>query len=314
MLNFRWTLGLGIGLSGLLWNAVCNRTFAQSVQNAATEQGRLVATEAADDTWLKHLTFCASFDHGIDADYSLGDKRIHTAEDLNRKRSTPGNLIAEVNVIPNSGRHGGALSFTKKTRQSLFYWATAIGYRSQDWSGSLSVWMKLDPNKDLRPGYCDPVLLTDKQWDQSALFVDFDKDLPRDFRLGVFPDYQVWNPSAMPWEKIPVAERPMVVVKQPPFSAEQWTHVCFTWQNANLADDGPGVAKLYLNGQLHGSHQRVLRYTWQPDQAAIMLGIHYIGLMDELATFDQALTDGQVAALYNLPSGLTAHLPTGQTQ
>lgn len=263
---------------------------------------------------LSHLTFLASFDHGLDADFSRGDRRIHTAKDLNRKQSSPGNSIESVGIADGEGRYGNAVRFSKKTSKSSFYSAQSIGYRSENWSGTLSVWMKLDPDNDLKPGYCDPILLSDKQWDQSAIFVDFDKDLPRDFRLGVFPDYKVWNPKETAWDDIAVVDRPMIVVKQPPFSADQWTHVCITWEDANLPDDGPGKATLYLNGKSQGSHSQVMRYSWQTEQAALMMGIYYIGLMDELAVFDAALTEADVMKLYELPEGLATALARSQTR
>ncbi len=93
-------------------------------------------------------------------------------------------------------------------------------YRSEDWSGTISFWMRLDPDKDLQPGYCDPLQVTQFAWNNGSFFVDFDKDLPRDFRLGVFSDLKFWNPENIDWEKLPVEKRPMVTVKKPPFSRE----------------------------------------------------------------------------------------------
>jgi Domain of Unknown Function (DUF1080)/Concanavalin A-like lectin/glucanases superfamily len=263
-----------------------------------------VTEESNLATLKKHLTFLASFDQGFDADIGPADKRIRTAEDLERKKSSPGMHIDAVKIAANQGRHGGAIHFEKKTPQSLFYSGASIGYRKENWSGTASAWMKLDANEDLLPGYCDPLLISDKQWDKAAFFIDFDKDLPRDFRLGVFPDFEVWNPSNTPWEKIAVADRPMVVVKKPPFARDKWTHICFTWEGANHPEGVPGRASLYVNGVLQGTNSQNLKYSWQADQAAIMLGIYYIGLMDEIATFDRALNAQQVKLLYELPKGL----------
>ncbi len=258
--------------------------------------------------WLGRVTFLASFDNGLEADVSSSDRRVHTAEDLDRKQSVPGNQIESVSIAKDQGRFGHAIRFADKTQQSLFYSGQTVGYRKENWSGTVSVWMKLDPNIDLEPGYCDPIVLTDQQWDRAALFVDFDKDLPRDFRLGVFPDFDVWNPDATPWDKIAIADRPMIVVKEPPFATDQWTHVCFTWEDANLPNNQPGRATLYLNGQNRGSHSQVMRYTWQPERVAIAIGIYYIGLMDELAVFDAALSAEQIKELYQLPGGLAEKL------
>lgn len=268
-----------------------------------------VGTDSHKQALKTHLTFLASFDKGFDADLSRADKRIYTAQDLERKKSTAGMEIAHVKLAEGVGKFGNALHFEKKTTQTLFFSGAAIGYRSENWSGTASVWMRLDPDEDLRPGYCDPLLISDKQWDRAAFFIDFDKDLPRDFRLGVFPDFEVWNPQNTPWEKIPAADRPMVVVRRPPFRGDSWTHVCFTWEGANHPDSLAGRASLYLNGEWQGSNSQNLRYTWNPEQVAIMLGIYYVGLMDELAIFDSALTAEQVKCLYELPGGLSALVP-----
>lgn len=294
-------LSLTLGLAGARGDDT------QQVQHSFT-----AASRSDSPVWLKNLKFLASFDHGLDADFTEGDKRIHTAKDLERSETSPGNSIDSVTIAEGEGRYGNALRFSKKTRPSLFYSGQFVGYRPEQWSGTVSLWMKLDPDNDLRPGYCDPLLLTDKQWDQSCLFVDFDKDLPRDFRLGVFPDYEVWNPQSLPWDDIPVSKRPMIVVPNPPFASDSWTHVCFTWENANVPGDPPGKASLYLNGQYQGSHEQVMRFTWEPEKVAITLGVYYIGLMDEVAVFDAALSEAQVSELAALPGGLVELLPNLQ--
>jgi Domain of Unknown Function (DUF1080)/Concanavalin A-like lectin/glucanases superfamily len=257
----------------------------------------------------KHLTFLVSFDQGFEADFASGDNQPFTALDLNRTKTAAGTNVPGLTLARGLGRFGNAVQFAEKSDISLCYPAAKIGYQTENWSGTASFWMKLNPDKDLQPGYCDPLLISDKQWDNAAFFVDFDKDLPRDFRLGVFPDFEVWNSQKTPWEKIAVADRPMIVVKQPPFAADQWTHVCFTWHNANHPNNLPGTARLYLNGKWQGSRDQNLRYTWNPEKAAIMLGIYYIGLMDEVALFNRALTDDEIKYLYQLPTGLTPLAP-----
>ncbi|HAC91684.1 MAG TPA: hypothetical protein DCF63_13810 [Planctomycetaceae bacterium] len=310
MLNLR--VGCARVVSFLFYScAISGIAVVQAQETTAELGGEAINESIPANQWQAHLTFLASFDKGWQADIGGRDKRVQTAKDLNRKQYVPENQIKHVQIVEKAGRYGHAVSFTKKTSQTLFYWGDSVGYRPENWSGTLSVWMKLDPNTDLRPGYCDPVLLTDKQWDQSAMFIDFDKDLPRDFRLGVFPDYDTWNPKRTPWDAIAVDQRPMVVVKSPPFSASQWTHVCFTWQDANRPDNALGQANLYVNGQAMGIHRQVLRYTWDLDKVVIQLGIHYIGLMDELATFDVALTPQQIKKLYELPEGLAGVVAAG---
>lgn len=246
------------------------------------------------------LKFHSGFQGTADASRSSGDGKIYTAESTSRKNSQPGIGLDAVTIAEGAGVQGDALRFSAKTKEIVFYSTNEVNYRQQDWSGSVSLWLKLDPDQDLEPGFCDPIQITQRGWNDAALFVDFDKELPRDFRLGVFSDLDFWNPQGTEWEKIPVAERPMVVVKNPPFAADKWTHVCFTWENINASDGRDAVAKLYLDGVFKGAIQRPMKFTWEPDRVATMIGLSYIGLIDELKTFDRALTAEQVSRLFEL--------------
>jgi hypothetical protein len=181
-------------------------------------------------------------------------------------------------------------------------------YRPQNWSGTVSLWLRLTPDEDLKPGYCDPLQITDKTWNDAAFFIDFDKDLPRTFRLGVFPDYRSWNPADTPWEQIAVADRPMVPVNKPPFSRSSWTHVAWTFAGLNSGSP-EAVAELYLNGRSQGRLKRAMNFSWQPEKTAIMLGIAYTGDLDELAIYNRALTPAEIETLYRLPKGLTSIAP-----
>ncbi len=123
--------------------------------------------------------------------------------------------------------------------------------------------------------YCDPLQITQKAWNDAAIFVDFDKDLPRDFRLGVFSDLKAWNPENIPWEKWPVEKRPMVTVKRPPFTKSAWTHVALTLNEIN---SDKTESTLYLNGLSQGTLKQPVRFSWEPSLTTIMLGIEYIAI------------------------------------
>ncbi len=249
------------------------------------------------------LLFHASFDDTCDANVSCGDGWIYTAKSLARKEIQQGNARKDVTIARGAGRYGDALRFAGVSEQVLFYKADEIAYRERDWAGTVSFWLKLDPDKDLPAGYCDPIQLTQRKWNDAALFVDFDKDLPRDFRLGVFPDYKQWNPQDIPWEKIPADNRPLVTVKEPPFAKDRWTHVLFTFSHVNPAAPGPGRASLYLNGKLQGSLNQPMNFQWDVSKSAIMIGINYIGDFDDLAIFNRALTAAEVQYLYSMARG-----------
>ena len=44
-------------------------------------------------------------------------------------------------------------------------------------------------------------------------------------------------------------------------------------------------------------------FTWKPSQALVMLGLGYIGLWDELAIFNRALSAQEIKSLYELDGG-----------
>ena len=246
------------------------------------------------------LTFYASFDHNVEADFAKGEAQVFTLTKSKPLEFKAGNHTDGATALaPGKGRGGsGALQFTKKTAPWLFYQAAKnLSYQSAQWSGSVSLWLKLDPEEDLEPGYCDPLFITPRAWNDAAFFVDFDKEGdPRDFRLGAFADLKLWNPEGL---EVPESERPLVKVANPPFSREAWTHVAFTWERFNSGQKD-GVATFYLNGQMQG---QVLgwnqQFTWADTETSrIHLGVNYIGLFDDLSCFDRALTSREIKLIY----------------
>ncbi|MCY2967137.1 MAG: hypothetical protein NT069_26450 [Planctomycetota bacterium] len=253
----------------------------------------------------KSLTFHAGFDGGVDAGFALGDRRLHTASKLPPTDGKPGNHRKDAVIVPNGGRYGDALRF-EKNGQGVIYFPAAknIDWRPDDWSGTLSLWIKLTPEEDLQPGFADPIQITDKKWDDASFFFDFSKDeKPRHFRFGVFSDLKVWNPKNTPFEQIPVFDRPMIVVEKPPFRRDRWTHVVATWSHYNTGRDD-AEARMYLDGKLHGRLKGKQTLGWDPEKTAILLGLSYIGDLDDLALFNRALSDEEVRTLSGLPGGV----------
>lgn len=248
----------------------------------------------------KSLTLSASFDESPHADFAKGDKQLYSATSAQRKEAQPGLPAGEIELAKGQGRNGGtALRFVKKSGKVIFYKAAGnVAYRPENWSGTVSFWLSLDPQKDLGDWYCDPIQITEKAWDNGALWVDFSKDdKPKHFRLGTFADHSIWNPTNRNFDSIPPAERPMFTVTEPRFSAGTWTHVAFTFENFNSSKPN-GTAILYLNGKPEGSITgRNQQFTWSLDNAAIMLGMSYIGLYDDLSLFDRALSAAEIETL-----------------
>ena len=265
----------------------------------------LCAALPAQD-WKQSLTFHASFDQGLEADFALGDKRIYTAPDYKAQmEAKPGLDHPNVTLVA-GGLTGSALRFGKKNVKAIFYQGDKnIALREGDWTGTISFWLNLDPDQDLEPGFCDPIQVTDKAYNDSAIWVDFTKDdKPRHFRLGVFGDLKTWNPTNLPSDKNPAFTNRLITVAKPPFRRGVWTHIVITHTGLG---SGKGVAKLYLDGKLQGTTETIGEpFLWSRSRAAIRLGVNYIGLWDELAIFNRALSDREVAELHWLKGGLAS--------
>jgi hypothetical protein len=116
----------------------------------------------------------------------------------------------EVRLAPQAGRFGGALHFTKKSNfRPAFKDAGALGYNAKNWSATVSVWLRLNPDEDLEPGYCDPVQIVGDDSKKGFIFLEWSKDKPRFFRYAIRPLFPIWNPNNVPWDEIPVEKRPM---------------------------------------------------------------------------------------------------------
>jgi hypothetical protein len=263
------------------------------------------AMSSKDDDLGKALTFHASFDHGHDADFALGDRRLYTATSYkNRSDAKPGLGSQDVVIEPGKGQFGDALRFKKKNIKAIYFQAEKnVAYEKGNWSGTVSYWLSLDPDKELEPGYCDPLQVTDEDYNDAAVWTDFTKDdSPRHFRLGVFGDLKVWNPKNLEPDQNPDFLQRLVVVKKPPFANGQWTHVAVTFSGLG---SGNGVAKLYLNGRLQGTAQGIREpFTWDIARAAIRLGVNYVGLYDEVAAFNRPLSESEIQKLYQLKKGV----------
>ncbi|MEE2943398.1 MAG: LamG-like jellyroll fold domain-containing protein [Verrucomicrobiota bacterium] len=256
---------------------------------------------AADGSLKKDLTFYASFDKGTDANLSKGDKRLYTLVD---KQSKVGNHTDNMTrLAKGKGVIGDALLFTKRNAKWLFYdGAKNFEFKKKDWSGTLSFWMKVDPINELDPGYVDPIQVTPFTWNNASFFVDFDKGgNPRSFRLGAFADKPVWNPEN---KDVPESQRPLVQAKSNPFSKEKWTHVAFTWERFNTGKKD-GMSTLYLNGKKEGSitgwNQQ---FSWADKPHRILIGLNYMGLFDDLACFNRALSEKELHSIYTDKSAL----------
>lgn len=263
----------------------------------AASLGTLADSRGADAPRppAESLTFSASFENGPDAEYAKGDAKLYVASSLKRDDAKPG-LSTDLAIVKDQGKQGGALRFLKQTGAAVYYKADKnLDYKAKDFQGTISFRLKFDPETDLAPGYTDPLQITDRAWNDAAIWVDLSKDdHPRHFRLGGFPDLKVWNPTNADFEKMTPEQKPLFDAGKPPFGSDRWSHVAITFEHFNTGENN-GAATLYLDGKRAGAlAPRNQAFTWKTGQAAIMIGINYKGLFDELMIFDRPLTESEI--------------------
>lgn len=261
------------------------------------------------------LTLHASFEHGMNADFSRGDATIYSFSTAAERRE--GGRVGfpdnSVKIATGAGRYGNALLFTDEASFKPFFKNEGnVGYNPTQWSATVSVWLRLTPEFDLGPGYCDPVQIIGEDGRKGFIFLEFDKDPqpalknppPKYFRYSLLPIRENWNPDNTYWGDIPFEERPMVQVERAPFSRAKWTHVVFTLENVN-ANNSTQSGKLYIDGKLQGSIEGWdLTLGWDPQAVLLVLGHEYVGHMDELSVFDRALTNEEIQSLFTLEKGV----------
>ena len=263
----------------------------------------LTTADQAHSDLSAALTLHASFDTGLDADFSQGDRTcyVKNGAELHRPEANE-----DAKLVPEAGRFGGALHFTKKSGfQPAFRDSGVLGYNDTNWNTTVSVWLRLNQDTDLEPGYCDPVQIVGYDGKKGFIFMEFSKDeTPRYFRYAIRPLFEIWNPDNVTWADIPFDKRPMVQLERPPFSRETWTHVVFTLENVNNKN-ATQTGRLYLNGELQGAIENWdLTFGWDPSQVLLVLGASYVGHMDDLAVFNRVLSHEEVKQLYSLKNGV----------
>jgi hypothetical protein len=253
------------------------------------------------------VTLHASFDGSLNADFSRGSPASTVVQG---GQDVPAQPNAEVELLPTGGRFGGALRFVRKSGYRPQYHGDGVlNYNAESWSASVSAWLRLDPDRDLEPGYCDPIQIIGENTDNGFIFLEWSKDhTPRRFRYAIRPIKSIWNPQNVGWEDIPIEKRPVIELQHVPFSREKWTHVVFTLENVNSAT-APSQGQLFINGELQGTIRGWdLKFNWDPARVRLVLGAAYVGDLDDLAVFNRGLTAAEVGAIYRLPEGIKSLL------
>lgn len=263
----------------------------------------------ADEALRRALVFHASFDVGYDADFSKGDP-VAYVKSGGGLQPLPGDN-EEVLLAPDAGRFGGALRFPKKgSLRPAYRGEGVLGYNAKDWSATVSLWLRTSPDEDLEPGYCDPIQVVGDDTKKGFVFLEWSKDhTPRYFRYAIRPLIELWDPEGLGWEVVSEAKRPMVQLKQAPFSNQRWTHAVFTLERINAGKDVSG-GTLYLDGRRQGRIENFdLTFGWDPAAVMLVLGAAYVGDIDEVSVFDRVLEADEVGRLFALEKGVSPLLP-----
>ena len=267
-----------------------------------------VSISKGNEALARSLTLFASFDEGFSADFTKGDKTCYLKQGAGL---VPCLENDEAKIAKSEGRFGSAAHFIKKgATRPLYRGKDVLGYNGKSWSTTVSLWLRLNPDKDLEPGYCDPVQIVGNDTKKGFIFLEWSKDhAPRHFRYAIRPLIELWDPQGLGWEAIPDEKRPMVRVLDAPFSREEWTHAVFTLDRINEKEGKPS-GTLYLNGKKQGKIEGFdLTFGWDPESVNLVLGAAYVGYQDDLAVFDRVLSDDEVKQLFELKGGVRDLLP-----
>ena len=117
------------------------RTFIKSVVLASIAAS--VHAAAATFSLREALTFHASFDHGPDADFGPGHRRMFSAPSMKHPRTgTPGlPTNGVVSIAKGEGRVGDALRFHRKAPELVFFQGERnFSCTKSNWSGAVAFW------------------------------------------------------------------------------------------------------------------------------------------------------------------------------
>lgn len=264
------------------------------------------AADVDEDALKKAVTFYASFDEAVKADYGGGERSVYTGSrpepgkpkpepkkgvdekvfTIAPKKGVAGGCLEVVDVLPNNGR--------------LFFKAKGnIAFKKGEggWGGAMSMWINFDPDTMLKSKFCDPVQITQKGANNGGLWFDFNDAKPRDMRHGAFPALKEGEKAIS--EDDPKA--PMVRVPKVGFKSGDWHHIVFSWKNFDTGK-ADAVSQFYVDGKLIGEvKDRAIAMDWDIEQAGIFFAISYIGLLDEFAIFNRPLTAEEVGVLQKKP-------------
>jgi hypothetical protein len=260
----------------------------------------------------KAVSFYASFDSAVKGDFGGGEVTPSTR--FNHK-TEKGAFVFEkgfpqsaFRIAPGKGIAGGALEAVDVLPDNgrIFFPAKGnIAYKKGGWNGALSMWINHDPDTQLKTGFCDPVQITQKGAGNGGIWFDFNDAKPnRNLRMGAFPAVEEGKP---PIKESREAFSPMIWVDRPGFKVGDWHHVALVWRNFDSGKNDASAA-LYIDGKLMGEIKKdyPISMDWDLDRTGIYVAVSYIGLLDEFALFNRALTEEEIGILRSQPALLSS--------
>lgn len=270
----------------------------------AEEPSAVKSSASGSDPVLDSLVFYASFDREIAGDVGGGELKAGTRFDHETEK---GQFVFEegiagdaFRIVPDAGIHGGALEAgdVLPRRGRLYFPAKGnLAYTPTNFAGSVSFWLKGNPDTMLKTGFSDPIQITEKGATNGGLWIDFDNTEPRDLRLGAFQSEGDGRRMIDQTEP----DAPLVRAKAVGFKEQDWHHIAFTWSNFDTGRND-AHASLYIDGKLIGElKDRSITMAWDIEKTGIYFAVGYIGLLDELAIFDRPLAADEISRLHQQP-------------
>jgi len=271
---------------------------------ATEEPSAMEPSASGSNAILDSLVFYASFDREIVGDVGGGDLKAGTRFDHETEK---GEFVFEegiagdaFRILPDAGIHGGALEASDilPRRGRLYFPAKGnLAYTQTNFAGSVSFWLKTNPDTMLKTGFSDPIQITEKGATNGGLWIDFDNSEPRDLRLGAFQSEGGGRRMIDQTEP----DAPLVRAKAVGFKEQDWHHIAFTWSNFDTGRNDAHAA-LYIDGKLIGElKDRSITMGWDIEKTGIYFAVGHIGLLDELAIFDRPLAADEISRLHQQP-------------
>ncbi len=276
-------------------------------QNLARQVTASSRKEADDGEALlrKAVTLYASFDEQVRMDFGRGERTPGTRSvdpsdhkkfvfangfdakyfQIARGKGISGGCLQVVDLPP----RGGRLFFPAKGNVSF--------QKDASWGGAFSVWVNTDPSRLLKTPFCDPVLITQKGFNNGSIWAHFNDAKPRALQAGTYP--------SIPDGQEPVPEddpkAPLTRLKDVRFAAGEWHHLVLTWDRFNTGKKD-ATHTLWVDGKKIGElKEYAIGMDWDIERTRIYFAVNLVGLLDELAVFSRPLTADEVRLLYQKP-------------